>query len=386
MKAGLSNVRPVGIGGESSSSSFTGGVGAAAPSAPEPIRPVLPRPVQAGRSSWRAAPSDGSASSWRQPQSQAIQPSPRRLAPIGGPPQDAQPSEAERAAQAIQESWDAGRQKRTSEADVAAGNSSLDLIGAVQDHLYGQDHSGAGAKASYASADFNSTAGGRSFGSGAGDPPALAQGSRTGANKSEQLVLSSASRPAWRGGGRHLETTPVSARESRAQKKMAAAKPFVAMPLSQRRAKKTRVQEEMGSTGEFWRAYQATAVEHQGPAWQEPLPQRSIRTREDLDKMHAKRALKLQRLIKTGQLRDAEKVATGGHLGDQFAGFEHDVKEEVNKEIQAMSVQRKGLIEARKILEKSVVVPKDEGNELGKTLAFMLRGGSQKPDEPAEAH
>lgn len=93
--------------------------------------------------------------------------------------------------------------------------------------------------------------------------------------------------------------------------------------------------------------------------------------------MHERRRLKLMRLIKTGQLPAAAMMATGGQ--SRPAGLEHDVKDEVKKQLEALGVQRRGLAEVRKTLEKQVVQPKEtDANELGRTLGFMLRGYAKK--------
>lgn len=139
---------------------------------------------------------------------------------------------------------------------------------------------------------------------------------------------------------------------------------------------------DMGTTAIFWESYRAAPVvspRANGPAWQEPSPRDAIAARFVTDDVHGKRRQKLLRLIKTGQLPAAASVATGGR--PRQSAPQHDMRErkdEVKKQLEVMGSQRRGLTEARKMLEKLVIkIPEPTHEELAQNLRLLTRGSTR---------
>lgn len=138
---------------------------------------------------------------------------------------------------------------------------------------------------------------------------------------------------------------------------------------------------DMGATDRFWEAYKATPVDSprfQGtkprePAWQDQGPFEAIAAQQELNQVHGRRRHQLLRLIKTGQLPAAARVATGGHA--QQCGALREVEDGVRKQLEVMGMQRRGLSEARKMLEKLVTQQPDGLSDATKIeLQEKLRG------------
>jgi len=320
------------------------------PSPPRVARPppALPPPVQAGRS-------------FRQPASprrgNLPQPSPRRLAPLASP-QDEARGEVNRL-----------HFSQTGEADVAAGERNICEASPV-------------AKASAPAMELEEYRA-------AGRPHSLSTELRQ-----LQPVLASpevsagpnSARSKWQ----RKKTQEVLAEALSPDKhsKSVSVKVVANVAVLARRASRLRKKhdDELSTTGQFWRAYQETPG-HKGPAWQDPTPQKATATREELENMHGKSRHKLLRLIKTGQLPAAALVATGGSPAQgQIVEVGRDVKVSQEKaHLEVMGGQRRGLAEARKTLEKLVAPPTVVADvDVGKQLGFMLRGFG-KPDPPPEA-
>lgn len=327
----------------------------------------MPPPVQvAGRAFRFGGARDLVRAEPDSPKRPLPQPSPRRLAPLAG---GATVEQDEAKSVSVQATY-------ASEADVAAGESSG--CGSVSAPMELEDHgSSSGKQYSWAKElhQLRPLVGTpEAAAGGSGDPGGEADASRCDARSfSKELssrrqtheVLADAL-------ATEKQRNDKAVRSPRNQKKRGHAG-------STPRKSVKNDDEDMGATATFWHAYKSSPLQHrgrriEGPAWEEVCPEKGIAWRQELDGAHGKRRLKLMRLIKTGQLPAARAlVATGGQTPSPRP--QHDVDDQVKKQLEVMSVQRRGLTEARKTLEKLVLEPKPSKDI---EIQNLLKGGLLK--------
>lgn len=159
----------------------------------------------------------------------------------------------------------------------------------------------------------------------------------------------------------------------------------------------------MGETARFWMAYKRVPGETRGPAWEAASAKEAIAEREEILKEHKSRRHTLMRLIHTGQLSEAASEATGE--GKRHAGTKRSVcergsrrskgvgriptssvdKDEIGRQFEVLSMQRRELAEARKTLEKVVLEDTDRRtSNFGRQLSFILRGYHTHIDHPED--